>query len=301
MDLAPIILFTYNRLKHTVSTVEALRKNSLASASDLIIYSDGPENDQAFKSVQQVRHYLKTITGFKSVTIVERDRNFGLDKNIISGVTEVVKHHGKVIVLEDDLQTSPFFLEFMNAALRIYQSTDNVISVHGYLYPVKVKMPETFFIKGADCWGWGTWDRGWANFEVDGQVLLNQLMEGNHGESFDFNNSYPFTKMLQDQIEGKNRSWAIRWHASAFLKNMYTLYPGRSLILNKGGDGSGINVGIESSIKVNLAKQPIEVKKLKVEQNEAAFRAFAKVHYKIFNPSLLYRIRRKLKKMLVQK
>jgi len=300
MDLAPIILFTYKRLKHTVATVEALQKNTFASLSDLIIFSDAPLNAGDVQNVQEVRSFLRTISGFRSVKIIERTKNFGLDKNIINGVTEIVKQYGKVIVLEDDLQTSPFFLEFMNAALTTYYDDENVIAVHGYLYPVKAKLPETFFVKGADCWGWATWERGWANFEDDGKILLKQLIEGNHESSFNFNNAYPFTEMLKDQIDGKNRSWAIRWYASAFLKDMYTLYPGKSLVLNIGGDGSGVNVGIESLIKVQLAKAPIKVEKIDVQQNDIAFNAFAEFHSRLYHPSLFYKIRRKIKKMLTQ-
>lgn len=300
MDLAPIILFTYNRLKHTVSTVKALQRNTFASESDLIIYSDAASISNHLKDVEEVRSFLRTISGFRSVKIIERNKNYGLDQNIISGVTEIVNQYGKVIVLEDDLQTSPFFLQFMNAALNTYQDVHNVIGVHGYLYPVDVKLPETFFIKGADCWGWATWARGWANFESDGQVLLKQLIDGDHQAAFNFNNAYPFIKMLKDQIDGKNKSWAIRWYASAFLRNMYTLYPGKSLVLNTGGDGSGVNVGIENLIEVELAVSPIEVKKISVQQHEIAFNAFAQFYSRIMNPSFFYRIQRRIKKMLTK-
>ena len=95
----PVIIFVYNRPQHTRETVEALLKNDLADESDLTVFSDAAKNSGATQQVQEVRDYLKTITGFKSVRIVEREENWGLAKSIIQGVTEVVNQYGKVIVL----------------------------------------------------------------------------------------------------------------------------------------------------------------------------------------------------------
>jgi len=47
LDLAPIVLFVYNRPDHTRQTVEALQKNELAKESELFIYSDAAKNETA--------------------------------------------------------------------------------------------------------------------------------------------------------------------------------------------------------------------------------------------------------------
>ncbi len=153
MLLAPITLFVYNRLSHTKQTINALKKNKLAEQSELIIFSDSFKNSDDKKKVNQVREYIRSIKGFKGVEIIERPDNFGLANSIIDGVTRVVNQYGKVIVLEDDLVTSSFFLEYMNNALLCYEDDPQVISIHGYNYPIS-DLPEIFFIKGADCWGW---------------------------------------------------------------------------------------------------------------------------------------------------
>jgi hypothetical protein len=296
METAPVILFTYNRLKHTRATVHALQQNKEAENSKLIIFSDAAANETQITKVDEVRNFIKTITGFKSVEIIEREKNYGLGQNIIEGVTQVVNQYGKVIVLEDDLVTSPFFLKYINDALNLYVNEEKVVSVHGYVYPVKQELPETFFLRGADCLGWGTWKRGWDNFEKDGEVLLNILIQKNLTEQFDFFNNYPYTQMLRDQIAGKNSSWAVRWYASAFIKDLYTLYPGRSLVFHSGGDGSGTNTGYDDFLNVRLSRQPVKVLPGMVQQNVVAYLAYANFHRKISNPSLLYRIKRVLKK-----
>ena len=172
---SPIVLFAYNRINHIQQVIKALLRNEYASDSDLIIYSDASKNDNTVQEVQCVRQYLSTVSGFKSVKVIERLENFGLAKNIIDGVTSVINQYGKVIVLEDDLVVSPYFLKYMNEALDFYEKEEQVISIHGYIYPVKQKLPETFFIKGADCWGWATWKRGWDLFCSDGKYLLKEI------------------------------------------------------------------------------------------------------------------------------
>ncbi len=130
IKLAPIVLFTYNRLQHTKQTVEALQRNELAKESYLFVFSDGAKKDFDAQKVEEVRKYLKTINGFKNVTVIEREKNWGLANNIIDGVTQIVNEYGKIIVLEDDLVTSPGFLKYMNEALDMYADEERVASIH---------------------------------------------------------------------------------------------------------------------------------------------------------------------------
>ena len=277
MRLAPIVLFTYNRPVHTRQTVEALLKNEYASESDLIIFSDAPKNDVAEEGVRQTRIYLKGITGFRSIKIIERAENMGLAANIIDGVSQVVNEYGRIIVLEDDLLTSPYFLKFMNEALTMYEHADEVISVHGYVYPVKKLLPENFFLIHTDSLGWGTWKDKWVYFNPNGEELLRQLTQKKLLRQFNFDGSYDFVKMLRRQIKGENNSWAIRWYASAFLNNKLSLYPGRSLIFHNGSDGSGTNYGGDSALDVELSDRPILLNPLAFHEDSKAKQAF--IHY----------------------
>lgn len=243
MTYAPILLFTYNRLSHTQHCIESLQKNLLAHDSELFIYSDGAKTKEQEDEVQAVRSYLHTIQGFKQITIIEREENWGLARNIIDGVTTRVNTYGKVIVLEDDLIVAPHFLEFMNEALEIYKDEPGVGHIQACDFTKNPSLPDTFLIKWTGSWGWATWDRAWKHFNSDGKALLTELENKKLTYSFDFNGKYGFTRMLRRQIEGKNNSWAIRWNASLFLKNILSLNVGRSLVQNVGFDGSGTNCG----------------------------------------------------------
>lgn len=282
---APICLFVYNRLWHTIQTIEALGKNSLAPESDIFIFSDGAKNNTDIKAVSDLRAYIQTIKGFNRIHITLRDKNLGLADNIISGVTEIVGYYKQVIVVEDDLITSPYFLQFMNDGLNLYRDEERVASIHGYVYPTK-NLPETFFLRGADCWGWATWDRAWNNFEPDGTRLLNEIKRRKLEREINYNNSTNYMKMLRKQIKGKNNSWAIRWHLSALLKDKLTLYPGKSLIKNIGNDNSGQH-SIETSIfDPIMLENYVDLKKIDIIENLEAKRKI-ELYFKKTNKNIL--------------
>ena len=296
MNYAPIALFVYNRLWHTRQTLEALKENELANSSDLFIFSDGAKNSEAIAAVEEVRKYIKNVGGFKSVSIIERDENYGLADSIIEGVTSLCNEFGRVIVIEDDVVTSPFFLQYMNEALDIYANDPMVASVHGYWYPIDEDMPETFFLRGASCWGWATWSRGWDIFEADGQKLLDEMKIQKLNHTFDLDGAMAYTQMLKDQINGKNNSWAIRWHAATFLANKFQLSPGTSLVRNIGFDGSGINSRESDKYDVSLATKPIAIEHLIPEQNDEAREALIKYYIKT-KISIYERIKNRLSRL----
>ncbi|RHX90972.1 glycosyltransferase [Leptospira stimsonii] len=267
MNLAPIALFVYNRPNHTKATIESLSQNRYADQSELFVFCDGPKSEGHLEKVNQVKAIVKSIKGFKKVTVIEKEFNVGLANSIIAGVTDLIEKFGRVIVLEDDMVTSKYFLMYLNEGLEKYEREESVISIHAYRLPLKGKTPETYFLRGADCWGWATWKRGWDLFEHDGKKLMTALVSQNLTKEFDFGGSYPYTQMLKDQIEGRNDSWAIRWNASAFLLNLLTLYPGRSLVQNIGLDASGIHCATTDEYDVVLSETPIEIETIAFKEN----------------------------------
>lgn len=267
---APIVVFCYNRHHHLQQTLEALAKNELADQSDLYIYSDGPKAGQE-DAVDAVRKYLKTVQGFKSVNIIERPQNFGLGKSIIEGVSSMVEQFGRVIVLEDDLVSSPYFLRFLNEGIERFEKNEQVASIVGYSYPIDHDK-SCYFLNNSDCLGWATWTKSWQNFQENGQLLLDQLIAQKASKRFNFDNQYNYLGMLKNQLAGKNNSWAVRWYASNFLLNKLTLFPAKSLIQHIGNDGSGTNFVYKSDfLNVQLAQQAVEIPDdIVVEEDELA-------------------------------
>lgn len=257
---APIALFAYRRPHHLARVLEALRANPEARETELSVFSDSPRDEAAAAGVAEVRRLVQNIAGFGAVNVVLRGRNHGLAANITDGVRAVLERHDSVIVVEDDIVVSPYFLRFMNAALSCYRDEARVGSISGYCYPLDQPVGETFFIRGADCWGWATWRDRWRIYNPDGRELLGKLRSSGLARQFDFDGAMDFTKMLEDQIAKRNNSWAVRWHASCFLSDMLILYPGRPLAMNIGHDGSGTHTrGASRAYDVALSDRPIAV------------------------------------------
>lgn len=295
---APILLFVYNRPEHTKQLIDSLLKNEEAAQSALFIYADAARNNEDEELVKQVREVIRNIEGFASVEVIERATNWGLARNIIGGVTEQIRSFGRVIVLEDDLIVAPYFLRFMNDALEIYKDEPKVGHIQACDFTQDSTLPDTFLIKFTGSWGWATWERAWQHFNPDGQALLNELESRRLTRRFDFNGNYRFTRMLRRQVQGKNNSWAIRWNASLFLKDILSLNVGRSLVQNKGFDGSGTNCGGGNLYDSQLWMRPLPVEKITpVCENEAAREAFARYYHRTNNfwAKAIRRIKRTLK------
>lgn len=298
MTLAPILLFVYNRPEHLKRAVESLVRNPLADESELFVFSDAPKTEADRENVDYVRRYVHAIGGFKKVTVVEREENWGLARSIIDGVTHLVNKYGRVIVLEDDLVVAPYFLKFMNDALEMYKDEQKVGHIHACDFTKNSSLPETFLIKWTGSWGWATWDRAWKYFNPDGKALLKELEDRHLTYTFDFNGKYGYTRMLRRQIEGKNKSWAIRWNASLFLSDILSLNVGRSLVRNEGFDGSGTNCGGGGLYDSNLSQIPVMLRKiLPVCENEQARGVYVRYYARTnsFWAKALRRIKRTLK------
>lgn len=298
MTLAPILLFVYNRPLHVRRSIESLLANELAKDSELYIFSDAAKDETAQPNVNEVRQFIHSIKGFKEIHYVERTENWGLARNIIDGVTTLVNQYGRVIVLEDDLIVAPYFLQFMNDALETYKDEENVCHIQACDFTKDPILSDTFLIKWTGSWGWATWKRAWKLFNPNGQELLDELIRRKLTYRFDFNGKYGYTRMLRNQIKGKNNSWAIRWNASLFLADKLSLNVGKSLIQNEGFDGSGTNCGSGNLYDSDLWTKPLPVVKIQpIVENEAARQAFSNYYARTnsFFAKAIRRIKRTLK------
>jgi GT2 family glycosyltransferase len=245
-SLSPIVLFVYNRLKHTQDTISALQKNTLASESHLIIYSDAASivADQA--KVEAVRDYLTTVSGFKSIEINEAKVNIGCDNSIIRGVSDVVNKFGTVIVLEDDHVTSANFLTYMNDALAYYKSSPSIAGISGYSPPIEIRKNYTkdFYVSGrGSSWGWATWSKSWN--AIDWKVPNYQSFKLSKAKKAKFNR---FGDDMSDMLiyameKEKVPYWDIRRCYFMHLNDLKFIYPVVSKVKNIGTDGSGLHCG----------------------------------------------------------
>ena len=271
MKLAPIVLFVYNRPVHTKKTLNSLKKNYLAPKSKIFIYSDGPKSKNDFEDVNKVRRYLKTVQGFKKITIIEKNNNLGLAKSVIKGVTEVVNKYGKIIVLEDDLITSRYFLTFMNSALEYYKDEKKIWHISGWNYPIRFRNNNgVYCYRLVNTWSWATWKNRWKHYEINIEKTLNQFSkeEIKRFNLDGYNNN--LWKQLLLNHKKKINTWAIFWYIVIFKNNGLCLNPTKSFVKNIGFDGSGVNTHDYryKDNKVLNYNRNIKFKKITQEDNQ---------------------------------
>ncbi|PCJ15891.1 MAG: sugar transferase [Candidatus Cloacimonadota bacterium] len=240
-NLAPIVLFVYDRLDKTKKTINALQKNKLAKYSDLYIYSDAAKSKKIQNCVDEVRQYIECINGFGKVIIIYREKNWGLANSIIDGVTSIINKYGKVIVLEDDLVTSPYFLKYMNDALLFYKNKKKVWHISGWNYLINTSSLEDIFLwRLMNCWGWATWQDRWQSFEKNTDKIMDQFSETEINR-FNLDGTADFWAQVIANKKKKINTWAIFWYATIFKNDGLCLNPTQTFVENIGQDGSGVH------------------------------------------------------------
>lgn len=299
-NFAPIVLFVYNRPDHTKQTIEALQKNELASDSELFIYSDEAKNEIARKGVNEVRSYLDQITGFKKITVIKRDKNWGLADSIIDGVTKIVNEYGKIIVLEDDLVTSPFFLKFMNESLEFYKNEKKVWHISGWTYPIQTTdMDDTFLWRTMNCWGWATWTDRWQHYEKNIDKAINEFSKYDI-KRFNLDDVQNFWIQVILNKKGEINTWAIFWYITIFKKDGLCLNPSQTFVENIGHDGSGVHCEESCIFSSSLSMNDKVSFTKKIEVNSIAVERIQKF-YQSQKRSLLVRIINKLTRIMMKK
>ncbi len=283
MTLSPIALFVYKRPHHTRKTLESLMANAEFSDSPLYVFCDGAKRKKDIPLVLETRELIRSYE-LDNATIIEREENMGLANSIITGVTELCDKYGRVIVVEDDLYLSPYFLKYMNTALDTYEEYDKVMHISGYMFPVRGQLPETFFYRATSCWGWGTWKRAWDKFEPDAHTLLAGFKNRKKRREFDIQGSMKYYRMLILQAIGMSDSWAIRWYASVFLNNGLCLHPGKSLVNNIGHDDSGVHSDCTNVYDVNVSEDEDFEFTTDIKESEKAFMLMVDFYQSIKKP-----------------
>jgi len=303
-DLAPIILFTYNRPEHTRITLEHLKENHLAEDSILYIYCDGPKEgatQMQMEKIDEVKKVIRSVQWTKEVHINEAVENKGLARNVIDGVTEIVNKHGKVIVLEDDLILSTSFLSYMNNALDKYEKDTIVKQVSGFLFPIDIEEKnEAFFMPLTNTIGWGTWRRAWSEIDLTAPGYERLKTDKRLRHQFNLDGSYDYTSMLLKQMKNENfGSWAILYWWHVFNQKGLVLFPDYPLVQHNDFGNMGTHSGSDDHYTKSNWKNNYIVSNFpeKVMMDEKKYMVFKK-YIKSYSRFSLSNFKIKLKKLL---
>lgn len=271
--------------------LESLKQNPLFEESEKYIFIDGPRNDQDTVLIKEVKRLALKFTD--NVKVAEKNK--GLGSSIIGGVSKVLSQHESVIVLEDDLRLMPGFLTYMNDALIKFKGNERILAVCGY--SLKIKTPNgynssVYLGDRASSWGWGTWRDRWEN--VDWEVSDWKEFSSDKKTIARFNQcGSDMFSMLRDYMDGRNRSWAIRFCYHQFKHGLYSVHPVKSLVDNEGFGEAATNCRqkynrfkIELTASINLKAEDA------LEPNKTILRQLHRYH------SIPIRIYSRIRKLL---
>ena len=287
----PIAVFCYNRPVHLQRTIEALKNNEGAAQSELWIFSDGPARKEDYDSVQAVRDFADKVSGFKNIFVIKSDDNKGLACSIIDGVSQVLQNASACIVLEDDLETSPYFLRFLNKGLSLYANDPDIFSISGYCPPIAIPEDyphEAFRFPRINSWGWGTWHDRWSRVDWDVSDF-DAFISNKKSVKKLSSQGKDLPVMLLKQQTGKIGSWAVRFNQACFEEGKTNIYPVRSLVRNMGVDGTGTHMRATKKYFTRLSEKRPEP--LPARTNDAISKAFR--HF--YTPSFYRQVINKIK------
>ncbi|XXK59469.1 hypothetical protein ACMAY9_03135 [Porticoccaceae bacterium nBUS_09] len=233
LEFPPIVIFGYRRRDALALLWADLCCNANFSKHPVFLYLDGANGIDDEEDVHQVSEFSDFLQ-HDHVTVVQRPKNFGLANNIISAVTDILKTYEAVIVLEDDLRLSPFFLDYMRASLKFYASEESVGGISGFSLDLPYSRyleNDNYFLRRPSSWGWAIWKDRWSEISWN-PISVNEFVANILPIYMRSGPDVP--RMYFSYLRGLNNSWAIRWCWHVFRRRQIIAYPRDSLVANMG-------------------------------------------------------------------
>lgn len=277
MNFSPVIIPTLNRYEHLKDCVDSLAKNKFAPETELYIGLDFPPNEKYEDGYKRVKDYLPSITGFKKVHIIERNKNWGAIENIKDLIRTVIAKHDSFIFTEDDNVFSPCFLEYINNGLEKFKDDKTILSIQGFSYPIEYPTSGSNVVKMQryySDWGFGIWKN---RYEILRDTITQEYFDKMFHDKKQYtllrkksHKNYIYAFGLCSPEKTSFRINPIRpnirpmdYTSSIFqcVNNMYSIMPKITLVKNNGWDNSGIHCAdVNSPIARLFIEQKLDSK-----------------------------------------
>ncbi len=237
---SPIIIFSYNRPGHLNNLIDSLIQNKVPKSSKIFFFCDGPKNEKDKRKINQIKNLLKKKK-LKIYSKKFRNKNIGLAKNIINGVSQVLKMYKSCIVLEDDLIINKNCIKFMNFMLNKFNYNKKIgsISAYSYIDDFYYKKKFDFYVsKRHSSWCWGTWSRVWNKIDWNDTSISKHFNNRSSIKQFS-QGGKDLNLLLWGNHHNLINSWAIRFNFFCFNNSLKSIQPRYSMIKNDGRDFSG--------------------------------------------------------------
>lgn len=206
-----LVIPCYNRTSTLGKLLKSLVMAQYPIGVDLIFSIDYSGNDSVF----QMANDFKWEFGEKK--IIKHSENIGLRNNIIS-CGDLTDEYEAVIILEDDLLVSPFFMEYAYRAWKYYSEDQNIAGISLYSYRLSESLHEfnpiskgydTFFMQWTSSWGQLWTKKQWSEFK----------------EWYNIHNDNISQIPIPEYVKGWSHSWK-KFHIAYLVDtNKYFVYP----------------------------------------------------------------------------
>jgi hypothetical protein len=294
----PVVLIIFRRPEKTQKILNIIRE---IQPKQLFVIADAPRSHklgEAEKS-EKTRAVIETIDWDCQVYKNYSEQNLGSSKRIPTGLNWVFSQVEEAIILEDDCLPEKTFFSFCEELLEHYRHDQRVMTISGnnFQFGRQTTSDSYYFSRYSHSWGWATWRRAWQYFDmnmthwprVKEQQLLNFILEDRRTRQY-------WENIFQGVFDNQIVAWDYRWTFACWLQNALTILPSRNLVSNIGFDEDASHTTSKNHPFAYLPTYPMT---FPIQHPAYLIRDGAADQFSqntIFDPTLTYRLKRKLSK-----
>ena len=232
----PVALLIFNRPDTTRAVFERVAE---VRPRQLFIVADGPRRGKPGEEERcaAARKVMDDVDWDCDVEWNIADENLGCRRRVSSGLDWVFSRVDRAVILEDDCIPARSFFRFCDDLLDRYEHDARVMSLCGTnLVPAMKPGPESYyFSRNCYVWGWATWRRAWAHFDVEMTQWPAFRDEGRlQWVVPDDAIRRSYERNFQAVYDQELDSWAFAWRFACWSQSGFTVLPVENLISNVG-------------------------------------------------------------------
>lgn len=253
----PIVFLIFRRPDTTQRVFERIAQ---AKPKQLFVVADGPRNPDEAEKCYATRAIIHQVDWDCEVHTTYADQNMGLRRRISSGLNWVFDQVEQAIILEDDCLPHPTFFRYCEELLEKYKDDERVMHISGdnfgYQRPAGV-VDSYYFSMFAHVWGWATWRRAWAKYDVGMTTWGDSTFRETVLSRFPKNQRAYWRYMWNLTYREEKKTWAFQWVYACVAHEGLCAMPYENQITNIGFGAGGTNTKGGESGLANLQTNDI--------------------------------------------
>lgn len=239
MNKIPILILAFNRPKHVMRAMEAVRAYQ---PNSLYLACDGPreKKEGEVELVTATRKAMLDAVDWEcKVKTLFREKNLGCAQAVYEAITWFFDHEEYGVICEDDIVFSLEFFKLCEDLLPRYAENKQIMCINSMNPSMRTDISNTYVYRyRSSCWGWASWRRAWAKMDMS-MTAVPKLKYSSLIKKLGLFEGIMTMKYFKD---GYNKlpyynSWAYRWYLSVLANNGLVIIPGVNLSKNIGTNG----------------------------------------------------------------